>query len=82
MTVSDNTNATPAHTPGHGFRLGRLVVRYIRSDEPTGWGHNEGDVTTATLFAVDVLHPNLGQRYGRANGIRIIARRHSLWLLW
>jgi hypothetical protein len=82
MTPLDITDARPASTPGRGFRLGRLVVRYIRSLEPTGWGHNEGDVTTATLFAFDVLHPNLGERFGRATGVRFVLRRHSLWLLW
>lgn len=82
MTPIAIPKAGPAATPGRGFRLGRLVVRYIPSHEPTGWGHNEGDITTATVFAVDVLHPNLGERFGRATGIRFLLRRHSLWILW
>jgi hypothetical protein len=71
---STSTSIAPAHPTAKGIDLGRLRIRYLKSPMEMGWGHDEGDCASRTLFALSHIYEG-----DRRTAFRIIAGRHSLW---
>ena len=79
QSASASTSVTPAHptSKGKGIDLGRLRIRYLKSAMKMGWGHDEGDSASRTLFALSNIYEG-----DRRTAFRIIAGRHSLWFFF
>jgi hypothetical protein len=67
-------NPAEAGEKVRGFRVGKYRVRHLKSTHPEGWGHDEGDSVSRTLFSMDFIYEGT-----RRCAFRIIAGRHSLW---
>ena len=57
-----------------GFQIGGYKIRHLKSIKPEGWGHDEGDCMSRTLFSMAFIYEG-----PRRCAFRIIAGRHSLW---
>lgn len=77
MTTRSDDDAYPSISL-LGWRL-----TYIRSDTPTGWGHDEGDVLAQSVFSLVKLKEKLPHASGAllTAGWRLVVGRHSLWLM-
>ena len=67
----------PAHPQAAGFNIGRLRVRYLKSSMEMGWGHDEGDSTSRTLFEMSNIYEG-----ERRTAFRLLAGKHSLWFFF
>lgn len=66
-----------AEMPGvRAFNIWGLRVRHLVSKED-GWGHDEGDSTSRTIFEISNIYEN-----GRRSAVRIIVGRHSIWVFF
>ena len=71
------TSVTPAHPSARGLNVGRVRVCYLKSTMQMGWGHDEGDSASRTLFALSNIY-----EADRRTAFRIIAGRHSIWFFF
>jgi hypothetical protein len=67
----------PAHPAASGVNLGWLRIRHLKSTMKMGWGHDEGDSASRTLFALSSIYEG-----DRRTAFRIVAGRHSLWFFF
>lgn len=76
------TEQTPSATDAaeirgvRAFNIWGLRVRHLASKEQ-GWGHDEGDSTSRTIFEISNIYEN-----GRRSAVRIIVGRHSIWFFF
>lgn len=70
-------SVSPSHPTARGFNFGRLRVRHLKSTMQMGWGHDEGDAASRTLFALSNIYEG-----DRRTAFRIIAGRHSIWFFF
>lgn len=74
---ADGEASAPTKYRARGMQIGRWRARYLPSNSPNGFGHDEGDATSRSLVELALLY-----EAGVAKSLRLVLGRHSLWLFW
>lgn len=59
-------------------------VTYIKSEHPSGWCRPESDFIAKSLFCIESKHEPIPSKTGglvKASGWRIVAGKHSIWIM-
>ena len=75
--TASTLDTSQAHLTARGFSIGRLRVRCLKSAVQMGWGHDEGDSTSRTLFELSNIYEG-----NRRSATRIIVGRYSIWFFF